>query len=365
MIISTGKQKYTTEQVLQLDNSYVVTLPLFEQHALLFLQSWLKGDDTFLQFTSGSTGEPKPVQISRQQMLDSARLTIQHLHLNEIGSCLLAISAEHIGGKMLLVRALECNMNVHITEPSSHVFSALDKNHYYSLASVVPLQLQELLSDELAVQNAERFSHILIGGAAVSGLLEQKLKQLKGVKLWHTYGMTETVSHVALRCINAQQSSDYYTAFSGVELDVDSRGCLKIKAAVTGHEWLQTNDVAMLQSANTFSIIGRLDEIINSGGIKIDTRLLETKIATILEEKGITYHFFVGAIPDERLGQKVVLVMEVSFMAKAEADEILQVLKHQLPRFWAPANLFFMERFLLTSSGKLNKMSMLKLFAHS
>lgn len=365
MIISTGKQNYTAEQVRQLENSYVAALPLYEQHALLFLQSWLNGDDAFLQFTSGSTGEPKPVQISRQQMLDSARLTIQHLHLNEIGSCLLAISAEHIGGKMLLVRAMECDMNVHITEPSSHVFSSLNKNHSYRLASVVPLQLQELLSDELAVQNAERFSHILIGGAPVSGVLEQKLKQLKGVKLWHTYGMTETVSHVALRCINAQQSSDFYTAFSGVELDVDNRGCLKIKAAVTGNQWLQTNDVAMLQSPNTFCIIGRLDEIINSGGIKIHTQLLEAKIATILQERGVTHRFFAGAVPDERLGQKVVLVIEVSFMSKAEADEILQVLKYQLPRFWAPVNLFFMERFLLTGSGKLNKMSMLKLFAHS
>ncbi len=365
MIISTGKQKYTAEQVLQLENSYVAMLPLYEQHALLFLQSWLNGDDTFLQFTSGSTGEPKPVQISRQQMLDSARLTIQQLHLDQLGTCLLAISAEHIGGKMLLVRAMECNMNVHITEPSSHVFSSLDKNHSYGLASVVPLQLQELLTDETAVQNAEKFSHLLIGGAPISGLLEQKLKQLKGVKLWHTYGMTETVSHVALRCINAEQSSDYYSAFSGVELDVDSRGCLKIKADVTGNEWLQTNDVAVLQSANTFSIIGRLDEIINSGGIKIPTQLLEAKIATILEERGVTHRFFAGAISDERLGQKVVLVMEASSMTKAEEVEILQVLKHQLPRFWAPANLFFMERFLLTGSGKLNKMSMLKLFAHS
>lgn len=365
MIISTGKQQYTVEQVLQLENSYVATLPLYEQHALLFLQSWMNGDDTFLQFTSGSSGEPKPVQISRQQMLDSARLTIQHLHLNELEACLLAISAEYIGGKMLLVRALECDMNVHIAEPSSHVFSSLDKNHSYGLASVVPLQLQELLTDETAVQNVEKFSHLLIGGAPVSGLLELKLKQLKGVRLWHTYGMTETVSHVALRCINAEQSSDYYTAFSGVELDLDSRGCLKIKAAVTGNEWLQTNDVAVLQSANTFSIIGRLDEIINSGGIKIPTQLIEAKIATILIERGLTCRFFVGAIPDERLGQKVVLVMEVSSMSEAEGDEILQVLKHQLPRFWAPSNLFFMERFLLTGSGKLNKMSMLKLFAHS
>jgi O-succinylbenzoic acid--CoA ligase len=365
MIVNIGTHFFSAEDIIHMAEEDVQAFPAYAQQALRFLQAWFTAQDGFEQYTSGSTGEPKRIYITREQMIQSAELTITYLGLQHLSHAWLPISAEYIGGKMLLVRALLCGMDISIAEPTSVVFSTLPAQHTFNFTSVVPMQLQELLHNHTAVERAQQFNHILIGGAALDASLEAGLQHLQHVQLWHTYGMTETVSHIALRKINGALPEKAFTAFSNVELDTDERSCLRIKAAVTNYQWLQTNDVVELSDEKTFRVLGRADDVVNSGGVKIFPATIEPLIKQALDECAISYSFFTGSIPDERLGQQYVLVMESAPLDARQKELLFAALRSRIPRFQVPKALFFLDRFLYTDSGKLNKMKMLSAFSHS
>lgn len=365
MIITIGTSFFSAEDIMHLSEEDIQPFPVYAQHALRFLKAWFTAQDGFEQYTSGSTGEPKRTFITREQMVQSAELTISHLRLQELSHAWLPISAEYIGGKMLMVRALLCGMDITITEPASAVFSALPMQHAFNFTSVVPLQLQELLHHPVAVERAQRFDHILIGGAAIDASLETGLQHLQHVQVWHTYGMTETVSHIALRKLNGTRPEVYFTALPHVELDTDERRCLRIKAAVTHYQWLQTNDVVELKDEKTFRVLGRADDVVNSGGVKIFPAKVEPIIKQALDACNMSCSFFTGSIPDDLLGEQYVLVMERTPLEAGQIEDLVSALHSRLPRFQVPKRLFFLDRFLYTDSGKLNKMKMLAAFAQS
>jgi O-succinylbenzoic acid--CoA ligase len=323
--------------------------------AFTLAQQWLNNQQLFTFFTSGSTGIPKKIELQRGQLLASAKGTIETLGLTSAEHILLCMNPAFIGGAMLLIRGLELDATITLQEPSGDPLQYIPVNHPYTFVSFAPLQLFALL--QLTQNTAAKlnlFSHILVGGAPISFQLEQQLTLLK-TNVYHTYGMTETVSHIALRRIGKE---NYFTILKGVSIRTDDRHCLAIQSASTQGEWIQTNDVVNLLSENSFEMLGRADDVINSGGIKLWPAKIET---ALYENLGNTAgNLFVTGIPDERLGQQIIAVIE----SEKDRDLIIGLLDRGLPslgKYEIPKQIFVLERFVYTPTGKINKAETLKM----
>jgi O-succinylbenzoic acid--CoA ligase len=336
----------------------------YERRVLQFAQAWLSGQETFRVHTSGSTGQPKAIPLTREQMVTSANLTCRALGIEPGDRAFVCVSVEFIAGMMMLVRGFEMGLHMTIVDPVSRPLAALPAKSRFELTAMVPLQLHETLqadADERAILNAMK--GILIGGAPVSMALAQRLQQIEA-PMYHTYGMTETVSHIALKRLNGPERSDRFIPFEGVELGLDARGCLRIVSALTRGETLQTNDLAALYPDGSFRWLGRLDNVINSGGVKVQTEKVETALeAWLLSYQGGTHanrRFFVGPLPHERLGQAVVAVIEGCPFANLNAaspgleETIRQQLQPVLTAYEVPRHVYFVDQLIETPTGKID-----------
>lgn len=266
----------------------------FERRVLQFGRDWQSGCETFTLHTSGSTGEPKPILITRDQMATSARLTIRALGLQPGSRALVCLGIDYIAGMMMLVRGLECGLHLTIVDPVSRPLLPLSPSARFDFTAMVPLQLQETLNGaphEFEILDA--MHGVLIGGGPVSQALAMQLQRVSA-PLYHTYGMTETVSHIALRRLNGREHSDRFVPFDGVDLQLDDRGCLAITSALTRGETLYTNDLVDLHPDGSFVWLGRIDNVINSGGVKVQIEKVETALETCL------LHGWNGAYADRR-----------------------------------------------------------------
>jgi O-succinylbenzoic acid--CoA ligase len=274
---------------------------------------------------------------------------------------------------MMLVRGFERGLHMTIVDPVSRPLAALPAGSRFELTAMVPLQLHETLegdAHERAILNAMK--GILIGGAPVSMALAQQLQQIEA-PMYHTYGMTETVSHIALKRLNGPGRSDRFIPFNGVELSLDERGCLRIVSALTRGETLQTNDLVELDADGSFRWLGRIDHVINSGGVKVQTEKVETALeAWLLTYQGGMHanrRFFVGPLPHERLGQAVVAVIEGRPFEDQNAaspgleETIRQQLQPMLTPYEAPRHVYFVDQLLETPTGKIDRRSTLRRIA--
>ncbi|WP_017731425.1 AMP-binding protein [Nafulsella turpanensis] len=348
-----GDSHYTEENILQGKFEPTIT-DSFTQALLRFCQSWLKGQDSFTIHTSGSTGQPKPISLSRQQMQASARQTVKALGLSAGNSALLCINAEYIGGKMMLVRAMEHGLHLTATPPSADPLAHLPTDTHFDFSALVPLQLEAILRNPHSKAILQNMKAVIIGGAAVSSSLREQLRNIKA-PLFSTYGMTETVSHIALQRLNGPEATDFFTAFPEVKLSQDSRGCLVIEGAVTGNIPVVTNDVVDLSGGNRFRWIGRADNIINSGGIKIQLEKIDALAAAAFLQLGIERKVFAWALPEEQLGQRLVLIAEGAPFTTATETEVFSHLKLVLGKYELPKAIFFVKNFCFTPSGKIQK----------
>ncbi|WP_420152463.1 AMP-binding protein [Siphonobacter sp.] len=324
----------------------------YEAQALHFCQQWLSGQSHFQLQTSGSTGTPKVITLTRAQMQASARLTAETFQLQPGDRALCCLNVHYIAGVMMLVRTLECGLRTFLTEPSS---DPLPTAVPLDFAAFVPLQLQHLLEKPSAsVPQLNQMKAIIIGGAAVSQALHTAL-QIIQAPVYATYGMTETVSHIAIRRLNGTEQSDYFQALPGVVLGLDDRDCLHITAAASNFERIQTNDVVEMQDGGRFRILGRADHIINSGGIKIQLEEVERWVEPILQDYYPGKRFFAWGFPDERLGQALTLVIEAESLAPEQNQELLQQLKNQLPAYKSPRSLRTVQAFQHTPTEKVDK----------
>lgn len=336
----------------------------YEAEALAFCQSWRSGQTTFTLHTSGSTGTPKPITLTRTQMQASAQLTGKTLGLAPGDAALVCLNIRYVAGVMMLVRGLELGLPMTIVEPSSDPLAAFAlSDTHFAFTALVPLQLQtilattdaESLSGKLARMN--RMKAILIGGAATSPALETAL-QVISAPVYATYGMTETVSHIALRRLNGPQASGLFTALEGVELGTDDRGCLHITSAATNFERVQTNDVVELVTSEPgtvrFRLLGRADMVINSGGVKVQPEQVERIIQDVLTPESVT-RLFVAGLPDERLGQRVVLICEQRLFATAEFKAMQEAVRLRVGPFAVPKEQIAVASFSETPTGKIDR----------
>jgi O-succinylbenzoic acid--CoA ligase len=324
---------------------------IFEQHTFSFTKTWLSEAHSFELKTSGSTGNPKTIFFSRDQMIASARMTQAAIGLTQGDTALLCLSPEYVAGKMMLVRCFVTGMKIRAVTPTATIPDALPEELVH-FAAMVPAQVHEICRSNKK-DRLNRFKTILIGGAALD---DDTLEILQSVqcRFLGTYGMTETLSHIALRNLNGPTRSDGYTCLPGVVIALDERGCLEIQAAHV-HGKVVTNDLVEIITPETFRWIGRFDNVINSGGVKIIPEVLERKLIGILHEVNIVANIIVAGIPDVKLGQKVVLLLEGSPLPDTKKQHLQEKFLEGLSKYEAPKQFFFIPKFILTNTGKVNR----------
>ena len=305
-----------------------------------FLAEWHDDSPTLLVHTSGSTGEPKPLLVEKRRMEASAEITCRFLGLHRGGTALLCMPLDYIAGKMMVVRALTQGLRLVSVNPASHPLQYPLPTETIDLAAMVPLQVWSTLQVAEERQRLLQIRHLLIGGGAVSDELAEALKDLPN-HIWSTYGMTETLSHIALRRLNGATRSDWYTPFDGVHVSLSDDGCLVIDAPVVHDGPLTTNDMAELKDGR-FRILGRKDNVICSGGIKVQTEEVERLLHPHLPAP-----FMITKAPDVKLGERIVLLTESS-----DIPTIRQICQQQLPKYWQPRQYIHVTNLPLTETGK-------------
>ncbi|MGK7393079.1 MAG: AMP-binding protein [Candidatus Cyclobacteriaceae bacterium M3_2C_046] len=327
------------------------------RETLTFCREWLQGKKAFEIYTSGSTGKPKCIKVLRNHMQISAETTIKHLGIKPGDRALVCLSPAYIAGRMMLVRGMEHNLLMEVVPTTSNPLT--QQNHYpdYDFTAMVPLQMETVLTKtpEKKVQ-LNHFNAILLGGAPVSFQLRQQIRQLT-CPVYSTYGMTETVSHIAWQKLNGKDAHDYFRVLPGTVIEQDQRGCLTITAAVTGYRKIITNDLVDIIAPDKFTWIGRVDEVINSGGIKLHPDMLGEKVEKILLNHKMNNSFFLTGQPDDKLGQKLVMLIESN---QPNKDQVKEVLAAHLDKYETPRELYFLPYFDRTDSGKINKLACLK-----
>ena len=342
-----------------------------------FLAEWNDGAERLLVHTSGSTGEPKPLWVEKRRMELSARVTCQFLGLKEGDTALLCMPLDYIAGKMMVVRAVACGLRLLSVHPSGHPLADLGSqctvysfaksevhtDHSPSLhidfAAMVPMQVYNSLHVPEERERLRQIGQLIIGGGAISDALAAELHDFPN-PVWSTYGMTETLSHIALRRINGPEASEWYTPINAcavtagaglcssvtppdyISLSLNADGCLVIDAPLLCPQVLTTNDIAELRPDGRFRIVGRRDNVVCSGGIKIQIEEVERLLAPNLSAP-----FVVTKRPDDKLGEALVLLTE-----STDTAGVLDLCRKVLPRHWHPRRCLHVDHIPLTGTGK-------------
>ena len=320
-----------------------------------FLSEWNNDSDRVLVHTSGSTGKPKPMMVEKKRMLNSARITCDFLGLKPGDSALLCMSLDYIAGKMVVVRSIERHLHLISVSPSGHPLKNIDLkdvNGEITFAAMVPMQVYNTLQVPEERERLTHIRHLIIGGGAIDASLEKELQALPGnIAIWSTYGMTETLSHIALRRINGAEASEWYQPFDSVKISQTEEGCLVIDAPLVCAETLVTNDIVEIESyiynkveKLRFRIKGRKDNVICSGGIKIQIEEVEALLKPHLEKP-----FMIAKKKDEKFGEIAVLMSEDKEIKTVEAT-IRRLLSDH--KYWIPREFRYVDHLPLTETGK-------------
>lgn len=304
-----------------------------------FLAEW-RNDDAFVTaHTSGSTGKPKEIRLLKADMLASARATNARFGIGEQSRLLLCLSPDYIAGKMMIVRALDAGARLTAIEPHRDLLADY-RGDSFDFAAVIPAQAQTLADhpDRLA-----RLATIIVGGGPVSEELERRLAALNA-NTYSTYGMTETCSHIAVRRIGFDS---HYTTLAPTTVSADSRGCLVARLPHLSIGEVTTNDLVDILSPTEFRWRGRIDNAINSGGVKIIPEELEREIADLLDVR-----YYVGRRPSPTWGEVPVLVVETTNLTDDRRDALLAAMRNRLG-IRAPRQIVTRARFDETPTGKV------------
>ncbi len=304
-----------------------------------FLDEWFDDSPYITAMTSGSTGVPKPIRLSKDDMLRSARATLQYLGIKDGSTFVMPLSAGYIAGKMMVVRALESSSRLYVEKPTNRpLASASHHGDAIGLVPIVPSQIEGLLSSPAI----GRIENVIVGGAPMSVVQERMLID-SGVRAFATYGMTETCSHVAMRPVGDEE----FEAMPGVEFTVDSDGCLVIHASGFSYGELHTNDVVSLADSCHFRWLGRRDNVINSGGIKIHPEEVERRI---MKQMG-DVTFYITSRESGKWGSEAVLVVD----REIDSEVVMAEIERILPRTHLPKDIIVDPCPVYTSSGKLKR----------
>ena len=327
-----------------------------------FLDEWNNDSERVLVHTSGSTGAPKPLWVEKRRMEASARITCDFLGLKEGDTALLCMPLDYIAGKMMVVRSLVRKLKLMVVEPTGHPLTPLQLPRGVAFAAMVPMQVYNSLQVPEERERLRQIRHLIIGGGAIDDALARELKDFPNY-VWSTYGMTETLSHIALRRLNGAEASEWYTPFDNVSISQNEDGCLVIDAPEVCAERLVTNDIVEICQGR-FRVVGRKDNVICSGGIKIQAEEVERALKPHLHVP-----FMITKRKDEKYGEIVVMMVECRGERREERGEwreergermedslktrLQRLCREHLPKYWQPRDFVFVERIPMTETGKI------------
>ncbi|MBN4085356.1 AMP-binding protein, partial [Flavobacteriaceae bacterium AH-315-B10] len=299
----------------------------------------------------GSTGQPKKIKLQKQAMVNSAIATGDCFSLKAGDKALHCLPTQFIAGKMMLVRAIVLGLELDVVEPSSNPLQDVFKN--YDFCAMVPMQVQNSL------ETLHKIKTLIVGGAPVSNLLQEKLKG-SSTKVFETYGMTETITHIAVKKLNnfeslrgettKQSVESHYKTLPNITISQDERDCLVIDAPKLNTQTIITNDIVKLYSETEFEVLGRYDNMINSGGIKLFPEQIEAKLSGKISQR-----FFIASEENETLGEKLILILE------GESNNLETEIFEGLDTFEIPKHIYTVTHFKETSTGKIQRVETLKL----
>ncbi len=302
----------------------------------LFIAEWLDNNSEITLQTSGTTGKPKKITVPKQAMVDSALATGNFFNLQPKDTALCCLPVNFIAGKMMLVRAFVLGLDLDIIEPDSFPLKKITKK--YNFCAMTPMQTENSLSKLHLIET------LIIGGSKLNSDLEQKLLTLP-INSYETYASTETLTHIAAR----KTGEKTFKLFPNITVSIDQRECLVIDAPRISKQKIVTNDIVELKSENEFLWLGRIDNVINSAGIK----LFPEKIEGMLADK-IPHRFFIGGISDSTLGEKSILVIE------SEKYDLPSDIFTHLDKYEKPKEVIFVPKFSETETGKIKRKEILK-----
>lgn len=310
-----------------------------------FLAEWFDGKETLRVHTSGSTGKPKELWVEKKRMMNSAMLTVTFLNLQRGDTALLCMPLKYIAGKMVVVRALVAGLDLQLVPPCGHPMERMEKAPCF--VAMIPMQVFNSLQVPSEAEKLRQVRHLIIGGGAVDQALGEQLHAFPNA-VWSTYGMTETLSHIALRKLSGEQASEWYIPFPEVSLSQTEEGTLVIDAPSVSPQRLITNDIVEFDRRGYFKVLGRKDNTINTGGVKVQIEQVED-----LLRMQLSFPFLVTSVPDVKFGERIVLL--------AEADETeekkIKAAFEKLPVYWRPKQLFYVASLPLTETGKPDRAS--------
>jgi O-succinylbenzoic acid--CoA ligase len=329
---------YSFNDLKDVAYSFIKEGETYQKEVGEFILQWTDANHTVAVKTSGSTGKPKTIKLSKQAMVHSAIATGDYFKLRPGNSALMCLPATFIAGKMMIVRALILGLRLDLVEPTSNPLETVRKNYMFS--AMVPMQLQN------SVNQLYKIKTLIVGGAQVTKELVEKLQE-SPTTVYATYGMTETITHIAVKKLNKlrkQSAAKYFEVLPKVRISQNKKGCLVIDLPYISKSPMVTNDVVRIHSNTTFELLGRLDNVINSGGIKIQPEPLEAKLASHIKTD-----FFIGSQENEVFGEEVILVVEGKEQ-KFSSNIFRDLQKHEIPK-----KIIFLDVFKRTSSGKINR----------
>ena len=314
----------------------------WKQSWLDFVAEWYNANDYIEVQTSGSTGTPKTITLKKDFVAASALRTIRFFDLQQGDRILHCLPSRYIAGKLMTVRALIGKLDLYLVDPASD-FAALLNDKPIKFAAVVINQVTKYLA--LPEQNIK---NLLIGGSAIPKPLEEQLQQI-ATQCYSSYAMTETATHIALRKLNGSNKTENYQCLDDISVELDERDCIRILMPGLENEAIQTNDLGELIDSHQFKVLGRIDNVIISGGIKFLPEQIEEKLA-----KQMSLPFAISSAPDERLGEKLILLIE------GKADEQLKNTiqancRKALATYEVPKEIQFIEKLPRTANGKINR----------
>lgn len=345
-----NKLHFNNEELAAVAYSFIKEGEPFEEEVGGFLLDWLNEKEYIDVSTSGSTGVPKRIRIRKEHMINSAMATGKFFDLPATTTALNCLPAKYIAGKMMLVRAMILGWHIDLVPPKANPLDQVFQ--LYDFCAMTPFQLDNSLGRLHLVKK------LIVGGGAVSGTLK-KLVQGISTKVYETYGMTETITHIAARRVNTPTKKEDPIPFKvlpNVSIATDERDCLVIKAPHVSNDKIVTNDVVEIINFKKFLWKGRIDNVINSGGVKLYPEEIEAKLSTL-----IPHRFFVTSLPDDALGEKLVLMVESDFSEEGILNLQREIKRSRtLQKYEVPKKIYFVEKFEETPNGKIHRENTLK-----
>lgn len=306
-----------------------------------FLEKWYDSNESIEVYTSGSTGSPKQIKLTKNAMRASATKTAHFFSFKAKDTSLLGMSAKYIAGKMMIVRAIVSDLTLYLVKPSSKPLEGV--NVLIDFLPMTPHQLLESWNNN--VESINKVQNILLGGGPIHHEHEKIVFQLSA-KVYHGFGMTETITHIAIKSLSNPDQP--YVPLDGIKLSVGAKGQMVIQGDHLA-ETVVTNDLIEINADQTFMWLGRLDNVINSGGVKLLPELIESKLKPFMEDVA----FFIHKEEDVMLGEKVVLLIEST--GNSELSALDQTIVSVLDKYERPKKIYVIPSFVLTETGKINR----------